>query len=68
MHQAIDECHLVVDVANMLGIEDKILYKWIKKFKDIKLLATIDVLKPIHVEPNRLKAKLRRTTEQSDIQ
>ena len=33
VHQVIDRCNSVIDVANRLRIGDGMLYTWVKKFK-----------------------------------
>jgi transposase len=67
VRQVVDKGHSVVDVAKRLGIGDKILYKWVKKFKDANEPVAIDEMKSMQAELNRLKAELRRTTEERDI-
>ena len=67
VRQVIDKGHPVVDVAKRLGIGDQILYKWVKKFKDTNQPVAIDDMKSMQAELNRLKAELRRTTEERDI-
>ncbi|MFY9127304.1 MAG: IS3 family transposase [Limnohabitans sp.] len=66
VRQVIDKGHPVVDVAKRLGIGDQILYKWVKKFKDTNKPVAIDDMKSMQAELNRLKAELRRTTEERD--
>ena len=67
VRQVIDKGHPVVDVAKRLGISDQLLYKWVKKFKDTNQPVAIDDMKSMQAELNRLKAELRRTTEERDI-
>jgi transposase len=67
VRQVVDKGHSVVDVAKRLGIGDQILYKWVKKFKDANEPVAIDDMKSMQAELNRLKAELRRTTEERDI-
>jgi transposase len=43
------------------------LVKWVKKFKDAKEPVAIDDMKSMQSELSRLKAELRRTTEERDI-
>ena len=50
-----------------MGISDQLLYKWVKKFKDTNQPVAIDDMKSMQAELNRLKAELRRTTEERDI-
>ena len=67
VRQVVDKGHSVIDVAKRLGIGDQILYKWVKKFKDANEPFAIDDMKSMQTELNRLKAELRRTTEERDI-
>ena len=67
VRQVTDKGHSVVDVAKRLGISDQLLYKWVKKFKDTNKPVAIDDMKSMQAELNRLKAELRRTTEERDI-
>jgi transposase len=67
VRQVLDKGHPVVDVAKRLGISDQLLYKWVKKFKDTNQPVAIDDMKSMQAELNRLKAELRRTTEERDI-
>jgi len=67
VRQVTDKGHSVVDVAKRLGISDQLLYKWVKKFKDTNQPVAIDDMKSMQAELNRLKAELRRTTEERDI-
>jgi transposase len=67
VRQVVDKGHSVVDVAKRFGIGDQILYKWVKKFKDANDPVAIDDMKSMQAELNRLKAELRRTTEERDI-
>ena len=67
VRQVIDRGHSVVDVAKRLGIGDDLLYTWVKKFKAANEPVAIDDMKSMQAELNRLKAELRRTTEERDI-
>jgi transposase len=67
VRQVVDKGHSVVDVAKRLSIGDQILYKWVKKFKYANEPVAIDDMKSMQAELNRLKAELRRTTEERDI-
>lgn len=67
VRQVVDKGHSVIDVAKRLGIGDQILYKWVKKFKDTNKPVAIDDMKSMQAEVTRLKAELRRTTEERDI-
>ena len=64
--QVIDKGHAVVDVAKRLGIPDNVLYAWVSKFKKADEPQSSD-LKAMQAEITRLKAELRRTTEERDI-
>jgi putative transposase len=65
--QVINRGHSIIDVAKRLGIGDGLLYTWVKKFKAANEPVAIDDMKSMHAELNRLKAELRRTTEERDI-
>jgi transposase len=67
IRQVIDRGHSVIDVAKRLGIGDGLLYTWVKKFKVANEPVVIDDMKSMQAELNRLKAELRRTTEERDI-
>jgi transposase len=67
VRQVIDRGHSVIDVAKRLGIGDGLLYTWVKKFKVANEPVVIDDMKSMQAELNRLKAELRRTTEERDI-
>ena len=64
--QVIDKGHTVVDVAKRLGIAEGVLYTWVSKFKKADEPDSSD-LKAMQVEMAKLKAELRRTTEERDI-
>jgi transposase len=64
--QVIDKGHTVVDVAKRLGIAEGVLYTWVSKFKKADEPESSD-LKEMQVEMAKLKAELRRTTEERDI-
>ena len=64
--QVIDKGHSVADVAKRLGIPDNVLYAWVSKFKKADEPAASD-LKALQAEMVKLKAELRRTTEERDI-
>jgi len=67
VRQVIDRGHSVIDVAKRLGIGDGLLYTWVKKFKAANEPVAIYDMKSLQAEFNRLKAELRRTTEERDI-
>jgi len=64
--QVIDKGHTVVDVAKRLGIAEGVLYTWVSKFKKADEPESND-LKAMQAEMAKLKAELRRTTEERDI-
>jgi len=64
--QVIDKGHAVVDVAKRLGIPEGVLYSWVNKFKKLDAPQSSD-LKALQAEMTKLKAELRRTTEERDI-
>ena len=65
--QVIDKGHAVIDVAKRLGIPEGVLYGWVNKFKKADEPAAAGDLKAMQAEVARLKAELRRTTEERDI-
>ena len=64
--QVVVRGHSVVDVAKRLGIPEGVLYTWVGKFKKADEPASND-LKALQAEMVKLKAELRRTTEERDI-
>ena len=64
--QVIDKGHTVVDVAKRLRIAEGVLYTWVSKFKKADEPESSD-LKAMQAEMAKLKAELRRTTEERDI-
>jgi len=64
--QVVDKGHAVVDVAKRLGIPEGVLYGWVSKFRKADEPQAND-LKAMQVEMAKLKAELRRTTEERDI-
>jgi len=64
--QVTEKDHLVVDVAKRLGIGEGFLYNWVRKSKPPEE-PVIEDLKLIREENARLRAELRRTTEERDI-
>ena len=64
--QVIDKGHSVIDVAKRLGIADGVLYTWVSKFKKTDEPESSE-LKAMQAEMAKLKAELRRTTEERDI-
>jgi transposase len=64
--QVVVRGHSVVDVAKRLGIPENVLYTWVNKFKKADEPLSND-LKVLQAEMVKLKAELRRTTEERDI-
>ena len=64
--QVVVRGHSVVDVAKRLGIPENVLYTWVSKFKKADDPMSND-LKVLQAEMVKLKAELRRTTEERDI-
>lgn len=67
LKQITERGHSVQDVAKRLGVSDKSLYLWLKQQREQSHPvhhAGDDALK---LEINRLKAELKRTTEERDI-
>ena len=64
--QVVVRGHSVVDVAKRLGIPEGVLYTWVGKFKKAGEPLSND-LKVLQAEMVKLKAELRRTTEERDI-
>lgn len=64
--QVIDKGHPVIDVAKRLGIPEGVLYSWDNKFKKSDAPQSSG-LKALQAEMVKLKAELRRTTEERDI-
>ena len=64
--QVTEKGYLIVDVAKRLGIGEGLLYNWVRKSKPSEE-PVIEDLKLIREENARLRAELRRTTEERDI-
>ena len=64
MAQVTDKGHSVPSVAGRLGVSTKSLYDWVKLYSDVPSKAgeATD-----QIEIRRLKAELRRVTEERDI-
>ena len=64
--QVIGRGHGVVEVSNRLGVSDKSLYLWVRQAKELQGAGSGEaaVLKS---EIARLKAELKRTSEERDI-
>jgi transposase len=64
--QILEKGHSATDVASRLGVPVGLLYTWTRKLKrsDEK---PIEDIKALQAEMTKLKAELRRTTEERDI-
>jgi transposase len=56
----------VVDVAKRLGVSDKSLYLWVRLAKERQGLGSGETA-TLRSEVSRLKAELKRTSEERDI-
>ena len=65
--QITERGHKVVDVAQRLGISDKSLYLWLRQSNGKQSIASTDDVVALKAEMSRLKAELKRTTEERDI-
>ena len=66
--QVIDRGHTVVEVAARLGLPKHTLYDWVQKAKKTAKAETAPAAeKSDSAEIRRLKAELRRVTEERDI-
>jgi transposase len=63
--QVTDRCYSVADVAERLGVTTKSLYDWIKRYGDNA--EQYQAARHQEDEIRRLKADLRRVTEERDI-
>jgi transposase len=64
--QILEKGHSATDVASRLGVPVGLLYTWARKFKGPDEQPIEDV-KALQAEMTKLKAELRRTTEERDI-
>lgn len=64
--QITERGHGVVEVSKRLGISDKSLYAWLRKNKVASSPDSKDLM-AVKQELNRVKAELKRTTEERDI-
>ena len=64
--QIVDKGHSAVEVSSRLGVPVGLLYSWARKLKEPEVKPMEDV-KALQAEMVRLKAELRRTTEERDI-
>ena len=65
--QVTERGHKVVDVAQRLGVSDKSLYLWIRQSSGKQTTSVNDSVVALKAEMVRLKAELKRTTEERDI-
>ena len=63
--QVTDQVHSVADVAQRLGVSSYSLYQWIKRFSKPADARQRD--DDLHAENRRLKAELKRVSEERDI-
>lgn len=64
--QVVVKGHPVVDVAKRLGVPEGLLYTWVRLAKQSEEPSPSD-FKAMQAELVKLKAELRRTTEERDI-
>ena len=64
--QVTDRGHGVVEVAKRLGVSDKSLYLWVRLSKEQQGVGRGDMA-AMRVEIARLKAELKRASEERDI-
>jgi transposase len=64
--QITERGHGVVEVSKRLGISDKSLYAWLKQSQQDDLPNSKDIV-ALKLELQRMKAELKRTTEERDI-
>ena len=65
--QVTERGHKVVDVAQRLGVSDKSLYLWTRQSNGKQSSSANDRVAALKAEMARLKAELKRTTEERDI-
>ena len=65
--QVTDRGHGVVEVAKRLGISDKSLYVWLKQSQQRSQGPAKDDVIALKNEISKMKAELKRTTEERDI-
>ena len=64
--QVVDKGHTVVDVAARPGLGEGVLYNWVRKSKAADGSVLGD-MRAMQAEVAKLRAELRRTTEERDI-
>jgi transposase len=65
--QVTERGHGVVEVSKRLGISDKSLYVWLKQSQQRSGAPAKDDVLALKSELSRMKAELKRTTEERDI-
>ena len=65
--QVVERGHAVVDVAQRLGIHKHSLYEWVQKSKRAALKPAGESSASDTAEVRRLRAELKRVTEERDI-
>ena len=64
--QVIERGHGVVEVSSRLGVSDKSLYLWVRQAKELQGAGSGEAAL-LKSEIARLKAELKRTSEERDI-
>jgi transposase len=64
--QVLERGHRIVDVGQRLGISGKSLGRWVREARQAGLSPTADD-SSLRLENTRLKAELKRTSEERDI-
>lgn len=64
--QITERGHGVVEVSKRLGVSDKSLYLWLRQSKELTSSNAEDIAS-LKKELSRIKAELKRTTEERDI-
>ncbi len=65
--QITERGHSVAEVSKRLGISDKSLYVWLKQSQQLAKAPIKDEVLALKSEISRMKAELKRTTEERDI-
>ncbi|NNM69145.1 MAG: transposase [Gallionella sp.] len=65
--QITERGHAVAEVATRLGISGKSLYVWLKQSQQLAKVPVKDEVLALKSEVSRMKAELKRTTEERDI-
>jgi transposase len=64
--QIIEKGHSATEVSSRLGVPVGLLYTWTRKLQEPDV-TPIENVKTLQAEMTKLKAELRRTTEERDI-